>query len=29
MDTQTINPKNWLGQPQDKTIVVHLDNEDW
>ena len=29
MDVQNIHPKNWIGQPQDKTIVIHLDNEAW
>jgi DNA-binding CsgD family transcriptional regulator len=24
-----INPKNWLSKTQSKTLVVHLDKEDW
>jgi DNA-binding CsgD family transcriptional regulator len=26
---QKMNPKNWLGKTQSKTLVVHLDKEDW
>ena len=29
MDMQKINPKNWLGNMQNKTLAVHLDKEDW
>ncbi len=29
MDMQKINPKNWLGKTHSKTLVVHLDKEDW
>ena len=29
MEMQKINPKNWLGKTQGKTLIVHLDNEDW
>jgi DNA-binding CsgD family transcriptional regulator len=26
---QKINPKNWLGKMQSKTLAIHLDKEDW
>ena len=29
MDMHKINPKNWLGNMQNKTLAVHLDKEDW
>ena len=29
MEMQKINPKNWLSKTQTKTLVVHLDEEDW
>jgi DNA-binding NarL/FixJ family response regulator len=29
VDMQKINPRNWLGKMQTKTLAVHLDKEDW
>jgi DNA-binding CsgD family transcriptional regulator len=29
VEMQKINPKNWLGKTQGKTLIVHLDKEDW
>ena len=29
MEMERFHPKNWLGQAPGKTLVVHLDKEDW